>query len=126
MSTPTEAHRKLSEEISHIHATFHHEKAVAAVLKLLADSEARAVEADRLARMADNELGDWQAECRKERERVRVLEGVLKAALDPLQELADDEQTFWGVGNPIAQQSQKIYEDAKAALAANDAKEGSK
>ncbi len=36
-----------------------------AAAQLLADHDAQLVAKERLARMADNELGDWQAECRK-------------------------------------------------------------
>jgi hypothetical protein len=73
------AHREIFED--------HAESSEGPATQLLADFEAKAVEKDRLAHTADNEIGDWQAEYRREmalhavtrsaladeRERVRVL-----------------------------------------------------
>ncbi|MDQ5979958.1 MAG: hypothetical protein QG602_2933 [Verrucomicrobiota bacterium] len=83
----TEAHRRLVRLISWAGISG---KQVEEKAQLIADSEARAVADDRDIRRADNELGDWQAECHKacaERDELRAEVARLKNLLLQADEL---------------------------------------
>ena len=90
MSTaPSEAHRKLTEEIAGICDRYFPSRAIPEAAQLLADSEARAVEAaladaatamgigNALLKIALSERDKSAQDLAKERERVRVLEEAL-------------------------------------------------